>query len=154
MADSGEIGLRGERATMEWGARLLAPLLAKRRPPQGALMTLDGPLGAGKSTLVRAMLRAAGVGGPVPSPTYALVEPYVLPGLTVLHLDLYRLSDPDELAMLGLDQWRGPDTVTLVEWSSRLPGVLGTADLSVELAHGKSRDGSARRALWQWRSEP
>ena len=140
--------LRGEAAAREWGARALAPLLARRHGPAGALMTLDGPLGAGKSTIARAMLRAAGVSGPLPSPTYTLIEPYSLPGLRFLHLDLYRLSDADELALLGLDELRAPGTIALVEWAARLPDALGPADMVVRLEHVNNEGGSARHVSW------
>lgn len=148
MSTSYEQVLRGEAAAKEWGARALAPLLDMRDGPTGALMTLDGPLGAGKSTVARAMLRAAGVAGPIPSPTYTLIEPYSLPGLRFLHLDLYRLSDADELALLGLDELRVPGTVTLVEWAVRLPDALGVADIAVHLEHVNDAGGSARHVAW------
>lgn len=141
--------LCGEAAAKEWGVRALRPLLEKRHQPTGALMTLDGPLGAGKSTIARAMLRAAGVAGAVPSPTYTLIEPYDLPGLRFLHLDLYRLSDADELALLGLDELRAPGTVALVEWAARLPDALGPADLTVRLEHVHAKGGSARHVSWR-----
>ena len=143
-----------EAATAEWGARALGYLLGRRQQPRGALMTLDGPLGAGKSTLARAMLRAAGVAGPVPSPTYTLIEPYQVPGLTLLHLDLYRLSDADELALLGLDDLRRPGTVTLVEWAARLPDALGEPDLAVRMAHVDDTARSGRRLSLASRAVP
>ncbi|MEO1574022.1 MAG: tRNA (adenosine(37)-N6)-threonylcarbamoyltransferase complex ATPase subunit type 1 TsaE [Pseudomonadota bacterium] len=143
--------LRGETAAKEWGVRALAPLLARRHSPTGALMTLDGPLGAGKSTIARAMLRAAGVAGPVPSPTYTLIEPYELPGLRFLHLDLYRLSEAEELALLGLDELRVPGTIALVEWAARLPDALGPAHMAVRLDHVHDEGGDARHVSWSLR---
>ena len=81
----------------------LAAALAATAPP-GAVVHLEGDLGAGKSTLARAWLRALGVTGPVRSPTYTLVERYPLAtGGEALHLDLYRIGDAGELEFLGLD---------------------------------------------------
>jgi tRNA threonylcarbamoyladenosine biosynthesis protein TsaE len=140
--------LPDEAATAQWAERTLAYLVASLgAAPEGVLMTLDGPLGAGKSTLARALLRAAGVTGPVPSPTYTLVEPYTVDDLQLLHMDLYRLSDPDELALLGLDAMRGPRTISLVEWSSRLPNALGAPKLTVSLDY----EGGGRRLEWRLR---
>ncbi len=114
-------------ATAALGARLARAL------PQGAVVHLHGDLGAGKSTLARAMLRALGVTGTIRSPTYTLVEQYPLPaGGLALHLDLYRIGDPGELEFLGLD---GADVrLWLVEWPERGQGALPSPDLVIELA--------------------
>lgn len=96
-------------------------------------MHLHGDLGAGKSTLARAWLRARGVTGPVRSPTYTLVERYPLPaGGEALHLDLYRIGDAAELDFLGLDDI--DPVLWLVEWPERGAGALPQADLAVSLA--------------------
>jgi len=145
-ADAGSVFLADEAAMSEWAARTLGFLVRSLdEAEEGVLMTLDGPLGAGKSTLARALLRAAGVSGPVPSPTYTLVEPYAVANLNFLHMDLYRLNDADELALLGLDDMRGPRTICLVEWSARLPQALGTAKLAVALDY----EGAGRRLDWR-----
>ena len=100
----------------------LARQLAGCQPP-GAVVFLDGPLGAGKSSLARAWLRALGVSGPVKSPTYTLVERYALPGGgEAAHLDLYRLAEAGELDFLGLDELADA-RLWLVEWPER--GALG-----------------------------
>jgi tRNA threonylcarbamoyladenosine biosynthesis protein TsaE len=118
----------------------LAQALAASRPPH-AVVHLRGDLGAGKSTLARAWLRALGVEGAIRSPTYTLVERYPLrDGGEALHLDLYRIGDAGELEFLGLD----PDEATLwlVEWPERGGHSLPPADLWIELA----LDGEGRAA--------
>lgn len=115
-------------ATEALGAALAAHL------PERALISLAGDLGAGKTTLVRGLLRALGHGGAVRSPTYTLVEPYELAGRRVYHLDLYRLADPEELEFIGIRDLLGPPAVLLVEWAERGAGMLPPADLAVHLA--------------------
>ena len=110
----------------------LAEALAATQP-RPAVVDLHGDLGAGKSTLARAWLRALGVAGTIRSPTYTLVERYPLAGGgEALHLDLYRIGDAGELEFLGLDE---PDAALwLVEWPDRGRGALPAADLRVRLA--------------------
>ncbi len=84
----------------------------------GDVVTLSGPLGAGKTTLARGLLRALGHQGEVPSPSFAIVQPYEALGLPVTHADLYRLEQPDELAELGLDEVL-VDGALIVEWPDR-----------------------------------
>jgi tRNA threonylcarbamoyladenosine biosynthesis protein TsaE len=109
--------------------------LAKARPSGDSLrvIELSGDLGAGKTTLVRGLLRECGISGPVRSPTYTLVETYLAGSTTFVHLDLYRLSDPSELENLGLRDWAEPGYVWLIEWPERGAGRLPAADLSVRL---------------------
>ncbi len=109
---------------------VLGHALARSRPPQ-AVVHLHGDLGAGKSSLARALLRALGVQGPVRSPTYTLVERYPVPGGEAWHLDLYRIADAGELDFLGLDGDEA--TLWLVEWPERGRGILPPADLDVRL---------------------
>ena len=122
-------------ATERFGA-----LLAATRPSR-AIVHLQGDLGAGKSTLARALLRALGVRGAIRSPTYTLVERYPLAGGgDALHLDLYRIAEAGELEFLGLDAAEG--TLWLVEWPERGASSLPPADLDVALA----LDGRGRAA--------
>ena len=99
------------------------------------LVGLRGPLGSGKTTWVRAMLRALGYAGRVPSPTYTLLEEYEAQGITVVHADLYRIADPEEVEFLGLrDRFDAPRAWLLVEWPERAPAVLARADLVFDFA--------------------
>ncbi|HEY4583827.1 MAG TPA: tRNA (adenosine(37)-N6)-threonylcarbamoyltransferase complex ATPase subunit type 1 TsaE [Lysobacter sp.] len=116
----------------------LGAALARTRPTQ-AVVHLVGDLGAGKSTLARALLRALGVQGTIRSPTYTLVERYAVDGGEALHLDLYRIGDPGELDFLGLDG--AAACLWLVEWPERGAGALPPVDLRIELAI--ERDGRA-----------
>ena len=116
------------------GAAIAAAVLAADEP--GALLaTLRGDLGAGKTTLVGGLLAALGHQGPARSPTYTLVEPYLLVGRDVAHCDLYRLRDPDELEELGLRDLMTPRALLLVEWPEKADGRLGAADLALHLEY-------------------
>jgi tRNA threonylcarbamoyladenosine biosynthesis protein TsaE len=94
---------------------------------------LDGDLGAGKTTLVRAAFRALGVAGPVKSPTYTMVEVYVISSLYLYHFDFYLFRDPEEFIDAGLDEYFRSDAVCLVEWPGKAAGFVPLADLAVHL---------------------
>jgi tRNA threonylcarbamoyl adenosine modification protein YjeE len=137
MSDAGwSLGLPDPEATERLGASLAATR------PTPAIVFLKGDLGAGKTTLARAMLRGLGVQGPVRSPTYTLIERYPLDQGEAVHMDLYRLSDPGELDFLGLDDLHAEAGLWLVEWPERGEGALPRCDLVLELGV----DGIGRRA--------
>lgn len=120
-------------ATDALGAALAAALARLPANASGLHVHLHGDLGAGKSTLARALLRALGVQGAIRSPTYTLVERYPLSdGGEAWHLDLYRIGDAGELEFLGLDG--GEATLWLIEWPERGRGWLPPADLRIDLA--------------------
>jgi tRNA threonylcarbamoyladenosine biosynthesis protein TsaE len=111
----------------------------------GDLLCLEGELGAGKTALARAIVRAM-MGDPsldVPSPSFALVQPYTHRARTVLHADLYRLNDPREIEELGL--FDDPEAVVLVEWPERVPELAPRAALTIRLAIGAG--GKGRNAV-------
>ena len=101
--------------------------------PPRALVTLSGELGAGKSVLARAVLRALGHEGPVPSPTYAIVESYALSSRRVAHLDLYRLADPGELHDIGFEDVLADHDLVLIEWPERGGASLPDASIAVRI---------------------
>ena len=120
------IELAGEAAQLAFGARLAGLLRSYR-----GVIYLRGDLGAGKTTLVRGLLRGLGYQAPVRSPTYTLIEPYEAVEPPVVHLDLYRLADPEELDYLGLRDLLERPGLMLVEWPERGAGALPPADLEL-----------------------
>jgi len=131
------INLADESATLSLGAAL-APCMQP-----GWVVWLDGDLGAGKTTLVRGLLRALGDTGPVKSPTYALVEIHVVSGLNLYHFDFYRFNQPEEYLDAGLDEYFAGDGICLVEWPEQAVPYLPAADLHIRLTvAGEGRLGS------------
>ncbi len=108
------IDLRDAAATEDFGRRLA------RVVQPGDVITLQGDLGAGKTSLARGLLAGLGLLGEAPSPSFAIVQPYAPPEvrIPVLHVDLYRIDDPGEIEELGLDEARGA-SVLIVEWPER-----------------------------------
>ena len=120
--------LRDEAATARLGAAIARAL----KP--GEAVCLSGPLGAGKSTLARALVRALTTPDEdVPSPTFTLVQFYEGAALKIAHFDLYRLTDPDEAYEIGLDEALD-DGAAVIEWPERLAGRLPLDRLDVEIA--------------------
>ena len=99
----------------------------------GGVITLNGELGTGKTTLVRGALEAEGISGGVRSPTYTLVEYYPLERFAVAHFDLYRLAEAEELEYLGYRDYLNPQTLCLIEWPQRAAGYLQSIDLEIEI---------------------
>ncbi len=116
----------------------LASYLRARSAGDAVLLFLHGELGAGKSAFVRALLRAFGHQGAVPSPTYTLIESYSTDGLGIAHADFYRLSDPDELDFLGIGEVLAANDLLCVEWPERAGDRLPEANLMLRLEYADS----------------
>lgn len=119
--------LADEAATLAAGARLAAHLRS------GLTVYLHGDLGAGKTTFVRGLLHGLGHQGKVKSPTYTLVEPYVISRFNIYHFDLYRFADPEEWEAAGFRDYFNPQTICLVEWPEKAGDLLPAADMDVSL---------------------
>ena len=115
----------------------------------GRVLHLRGDLGAGKTTVVRGLLRALGHAGRVKSPTYTLVEPDELSSLHFYHFDFYRLKDPSEWAQGGFREYFNASSLCAVEWPERAGPLLPQPDVNIAL----SFDGDARRARLEAHSE-
>ncbi len=101
--------------------------------PAGTTIHLSGDLAAGKTVFARGFLRGLGYHGTVKSPTFTLVESYMLAGRTIHHFDLYRLARADELYHLGFDDYPTPQAICLIEWPEHGAGYLPVPDLALRL---------------------
>ena len=119
--------LDSTEATEQFGAELFKSV------PSKCLIFLQGDLGAGKTTMVRGFLRAAGYSGTVKSPTYTLVEEYVIGGRKIFHFDLYRVVDPEELEWIGIRDYFDQDSVCFIEWPDKGKGFLPNPDIIITL---------------------
>ncbi len=135
-AGAGQTEERGHRGSEHRGSE------QRQAVYRGAVVYLEGELGAGKTTCVRSLLRALGVTGLVRSPTYTLVETYRLAALTCVHVDLYRLQSLTEVDELGLRDLAGPGSLLMVEWPEKGGAALPPSDLDVTLRYS----GDARAA--------
>jgi len=109
--------------------------------PLPLVIWLEGDLGAGKTTFARGLIHALGYKGRVKSPTYGLMEHYQLDLLQVLHMDLYRISDPGELEFLGIDDLLDERTILLIEWPDKGGAWLPEPDFIFSFAYaGEGRD--------------
>ena len=128
MSHAVSLHLPDEAATLAMAATLAAGL------EPGMVLRLEGDLGAGKTTLVRGVLRALGDAGPVRSPTYTLVELHAVSGLNLYHFDFYRFNQAEDFLDAGLEEYFGNDGICLVEWPDRAGPYLPPADLRIELS--------------------
>ena len=129
--------IKNEQEMLEAGGKLALQL----RP--GMLVFLQGDLGAGKTTLVRGILRGLGHEGSVKSPTYNLVEPYTIEGQAFFHFDLYRLMDVEELEYMGMRDYLNKDSICFIEWPDKGEGFLPQPDLLLDI----KIDGSQRELI-------
>ncbi len=121
-------------ATESFAVELAASLDA------GSVVALTGPLGAGKTTLVKAVARALGVEEEVTSPSFVRLNVYA-GRHPVYHLDLYRVKDSAEFIAFGLDEWLDTDGVTLIEWADRVPELLPAHSITVALDYDEEGEG-------------
>jgi tRNA threonylcarbamoyladenosine biosynthesis protein TsaE len=133
---SWDLSLSDEAATLRLGRWLSAGV------GPGRVLHLRGDLGAGKTTVVRGLLRALGEAGRIKSPTYTLVELYSVSSLNLYHFDLYRFKDKSEWLSAGFGEYFNPHSACLVEWPERAGDLLPPPDMDVLL----QLEGEARRA--------
>lgn len=121
--------VRDDKEMRAFGARLLSACR------DGGIITLQGNLGTGKTTLVRGALESIGVTSGVRSPTYTLIEFYPFDSLSIAHFDLYRLAEPEELEYLGFRDYLNDQTLCLIEWPEQAAGILGDVGLAITLEY-------------------
>lgn len=124
-----ELTAPGPADTLNLGSSIARALSAPAEGP--FVIALRGELGAGKTTLVRGLLRALGVTGTVRSPTFTLLENYSVPSMEITHLDLYRVEAPQEIEALGVRDLLEPGRVLLIEWPERGQDSLPATDLEI-----------------------
>lgn len=117
-----------------------AGLLARSIQP-GALITLSGDLGAGKTTFTRFLVQALGETGPVTSPTYTLVEPHQIDNDLIYHFDLYRLEDPAEVIDLDIEAYLEDAFLCIIEWPEQAGEYLPLVDLAITLSFTDAEEG-------------
>lgn len=127
--------LTDEQATLNLGASIARVLPAL---PERFLIALNGDLGAGKTTLVRGVLRGLAYEGRVKSPTYPLLETYKIPGFLLNHFDLYRLESPEALIEAGFEEILGGSGVSFVEWPDRAGQYLPKIDWNIAITDSVS----------------
>lgn len=139
-----DIELPNEQASEQTAKKLARCLIAP------LILTFSGEIGAGKTTFIRAMLRALGITSAIKSPTFSLVETYAIQMITVHHFDLYRVHDESELEMMGFRDYFTSDAVCCIEWPERVGSRMLSADIAFSLCFngaGRTLHASALSAL-------
>ncbi len=135
--------LENEAKQLELAAAIAANTVA------GTVIFLQGDLGTGKTTLVRGFLQSLGFSGNVKSPTYTLVEPYIIDNQQIYHFDLYRLGTPDELEYAGGRDYFDGQSICLIEWPEKAEGYLPVADLLCILSYKNQAGEQGRECVLQ-----
>ena len=134
-AMTGEIHFPDEQSLNDFANKFACEI------PRPLVIWLEGDLGAGKTTFARGLIHALGYKGRVKSPTYGLLEHYQLESLQVLHLDLYRISDPGELEFLGVEDLLDEQTILLIEWPDKGASWLPEPQFILKFSYaGEGRD--------------
>jgi tRNA threonylcarbamoyladenosine biosynthesis protein TsaE len=133
--------LQTPEETERFGAELWASM------PERYVVFLEGELGMGKTTLVRGFLKAGGFKGSIKSPTYALVEEYQIGSRKILHFDLYRLADPEELEWIGIDDYFADAGICFIEWPDKGRGFLPVPDAIINIEN----EGQGRRLTMKFK---
>ncbi len=136
-------GLPTEQASQNFADQLAEKLTAP------LVMTFSGEIGAGKTTLIRAMLRSLGITSAIKSPTFSLVESYSCRAMDIHHFDLYRIHDVSELEFIGFRDYFSPNAICCIEWPERLVNYFEQIDLAFSLSlkgTGRALEGRALSA--------
>lgn len=128
-----QLSIADEQAMQQFGKALLQAIFNIQAKQNGIILYLNGDLGAGKTTLSRAVIQSLGYQGKVKSPTYTLVEEYHLNDKHIYHFDLYRLADPEELEFMGIRDYFNSQSICLIEWAEKGKGFLPNADLQINI---------------------
>jgi tRNA threonylcarbamoyladenosine biosynthesis protein TsaE len=140
MASHFTLELADEAATLEAGRAFAKQLTA------GMVVYLHGDLGAGKTTFVRGVLQGLGYAGKVKSPTYTIVEPYVISTYNIYHFDLYRFMDENEWDAAGFSEYFNDSSICIVEWPEKAESILPKPDFDVKLSLlGNATQGDGRK---------
>lgn len=129
-----EINIDNEEATRQYGHRL-----AEEAVP-GQVIALTGDLGAGKTTLTKAIAEGLNIKEPISSPTFAIIKEYTDGRIPLYHFDVYRLDDEEEMYNLGYEEYFFGDGLTIVEWADKVEGLLPEDTVRIDIVYGKTPD--------------
>ncbi len=129
-----EIVIKNEAETYEYGHKLAGELKA------GQVVALTGDLGAGKTTLSKAIAEGLNITEPISSPTFTIIKEYESGDIPLYHFDVYRLSDPEELYELGYEEYFFGKGITVVEWADKVMDLIPDDAVKIEIKYGRTPD--------------